>query len=78
MAFTATSLRASPLAGAGHARRRARPVTIRAEADAAAADAGAASAERVDPRAGPRAKRAENVPGAFWVDSKCIDCDTCR
>lgn len=77
MAFTATSLRASPLAGAGHARRRARAATIRAEADAAV-DAGAASAERVDPRAGPRTKRAENVPGAFWVDSKCIDCDTCR
>jgi hypothetical protein len=27
---------------------------------------------------GPREKRAENVAGTFWVDSACIDCDTCR
>ena len=23
-------------------------------------------------------KRAENVEGNFYVDSSCIDCDTCR
>ena len=23
-------------------------------------------------------KRAENIEGEFWVDSTCIDCDTCR
>ena len=23
-------------------------------------------------------KRAENIPGNFYVDSSCIDCDTCR
>ena len=23
-------------------------------------------------------KQAENVPGAWYVDSNCIDCDVCR
>jgi glyoxylase-like metal-dependent hydrolase (beta-lactamase superfamily II)/ferredoxin len=26
----------------------------------------------------PRLRRAENVPGDFFVDSSCIDCDQCR
>jgi ferredoxin len=25
-----------------------------------------------------RERRSENAPGQFWVDSTCIDCDTCR
>jgi len=25
-----------------------------------------------------REKRKQNVPGPFWVDSSCINCDTCR
>lgn len=28
--------------------------------------------------ANPQLRLAENVPGAFYVDSTCIDCDTCR
>ena len=28
--------------------------------------------------ANPNLKLAENVEGAFFVDSTCIDCDTCR
>lgn len=28
--------------------------------------------------ANPRKRLAENVPGDFFVDSTCIDCDTCR
>ncbi|MGB5768342.1 MAG: ferredoxin, partial [Crocosphaera sp.] len=23
-------------------------------------------------------RRSENIPGNFYVDSTCIDCDTCR
>lgn len=26
----------------------------------------------------PSARRSENVPGPFYVDESCIDCDTCR
>ncbi len=26
----------------------------------------------------PKKRRPENVPGLFYVDSTCIDCDTCR
>ena len=47
-------------------------------ARAAAPDAPAESQWVDDSRAGPRSKRPENAAGAFWVDSKCIDCDTCR
>src|SRR4051794_734580 len=28
--------------------------------------------------ADPRKRVAENVPGDYFVDSTCIDCDTCR
>ncbi len=28
--------------------------------------------------ANPRKRVSENVPGDFFVDSTCIDCDTCR
>ncbi len=28
--------------------------------------------------ANPKQRRVENVPGDFYVDSTCIDCDTCR
>jgi len=28
--------------------------------------------------ANPKFKLTENVSGAFFVDSTCIDCDTCR
>src|SRR5512142_113646 len=28
--------------------------------------------------ANPADAVAENIPGAFFVDSTCIDCDTCR
>jgi len=28
--------------------------------------------------ADPTAKLEENVPGAFYVDDQCIDCDACR
>ena len=27
---------------------------------------------------GKRYRRPENIPGPLWVDTKCIDCDTCR
>ena len=26
----------------------------------------------------PHAKQPENVPGRFYVDTNCIDCDVCR
>ncbi|HEX4951006.1 MAG TPA: ferredoxin [Blastocatellia bacterium] len=26
----------------------------------------------------PNAKQPENVPGRFYVDTNCIDCDVCR
>lgn len=26
----------------------------------------------------PNDRVAENVPGAYYVDSQCIDCDVCR
>lgn len=26
----------------------------------------------------PNARQPENVPGAFYVDTTCIDCDVCR
>ena len=29
-------------------------------------------------RANPRKRVPENVPGGFFVDSTCIDCDACR
>jgi ferredoxin len=28
--------------------------------------------------ADPNSRVTENVPGAFYVDSSCIDCDVCR
>jgi len=28
--------------------------------------------------ADPNKRVAENVPGAYYVDSTCIDCDVCR
>lgn len=28
--------------------------------------------------ADPNDRLAENVPGTFYVDSQCIDCDVCR
>jgi ferredoxin len=28
--------------------------------------------------ASPRDKVPENVPGKFYVDTRCIDCDVCR
>jgi ferredoxin len=28
--------------------------------------------------ADPKDKLIENVPGRFYVDSQCIDCDVCR
>jgi ferredoxin len=28
--------------------------------------------------ADPKDKVAENVPGTYYVDSACIDCDVCR
>jgi ferredoxin len=28
--------------------------------------------------ADPRDRVAENVPGRFYVDTQCIDCDVCR
>jgi hypothetical protein len=28
--------------------------------------------------ANPKKRVPENVPGDFFVDSTCIDCDTCR
>jgi ferredoxin len=30
------------------------------------------------PMAAREDKYAENVPGAFYVDDQCIDCDACR
>lgn len=32
----------------------------------------------VGPMADPKRRRSENVPGDFFVDETCIDCDTCR
>jgi hypothetical protein len=72
------------LHGAGGG-RAAHPTPPLAEATESVASAGvrmkAAEADANtwnDPRGGPRVKRPENAAGTFWVDSKCIDCDTCR
>ena len=77
MAFARTPVHSSTPCRPGGGGRGARPPTTRATAEAGATSVGAGG-EWADPRAGPRTKRPENAGGTFWVDSKCIDCDTCR
>ena len=36
------------------------------------------TAYQTKPMADPKHKVPENVPGAYYVDDTCIDCDMCR
>ncbi|CAL1414081.1 unnamed protein product [Linum trigynum] len=57
--------------------RLTRPIRAIQSGGDEAASAGAASAVATPTRA-PSLRRPHNVDGEFFVDTRCIDCDTCR